>query len=261
MGIFSVFTRGSQTPPADANSTGTNSATADAIPTGQDPATPPTSTMHDPAPGTPTPTTPNVYQQSLDVSNIFATANLNTERAKETVLGSDRKAVEYLMLDDQAPNLLPGAQPGALPSRGWSDDLCYGTGALYFLGLSTGGVWGFLEGMRQTQGRPFKIRLNGVLNACTRRGPFLANSLGVVTMLYNCTNALIGAYRGKHDVYNSLAAAGISGLLFKSTAGVKPALIASGVCIGVAGIWNVNQDKVHELRRNLVRKAGIGHFA
>ncbi|RKP37574.1 Tim17/Tim22/Tim23/Pmp24 family-domain-containing protein [Dimargaris cristalligena] len=200
-------------------------------------------------------------EQSLDLSNIFAAAQLSTDRGREALLGPDKKTVEYLMLEEHASHQLPGAEPGALPSRGWSDDLCYGTGMMYFLGLSTGGAWGLLEGLRQTQGRPFKIRLNGVLNACTRRGPFLGNSVGVMTMLYNCTNALIGSIRGEHDVYNSLGAATIAGVLFKSTAGIKSAATAGVLCAGAAGVWNLNRQKVQDMRRAFVQKAGIGHFA
>ena len=48
------------------------------------------------------------------------------------------------------------------------------------LGLTIGGTWGLYEGLRNPDGRTMKLRLNSVLNGMTRRGPFLANSLGVV---------------------------------------------------------------------------------
>lgn len=41
--------------------------------------------------------------------------------------------LEYLQLDDDKLTDLPGATT-ALPSRGWSDDLCYGTGTTYLSG-------------------------------------------------------------------------------------------------------------------------------
>lgn len=44
--------------------------------------------------------------------------------------------LEYLQLDDDKVNDLPGATT-ALPSRGWSDDLCYGTGTTYLSGMSS----------------------------------------------------------------------------------------------------------------------------
>lgn len=44
-------------------------------------------------------------------------------------------SLDYLLLDDDKLSTLPGATT-ALPSRGWSDDLCYGTGTTYLAGLS-----------------------------------------------------------------------------------------------------------------------------
>ena len=41
--------------------------------------------------------------------------------------------LDYLLLDDDKTNELPGAGT-AVPSRGWSDDLCYGTGTMYLSG-------------------------------------------------------------------------------------------------------------------------------
>lgn len=41
--------------------------------------------------------------------------------------------LDYLLLDDDKTNDLPGADT-AIPSRGWSDDLCYGTGTMYLSG-------------------------------------------------------------------------------------------------------------------------------
>lgn len=41
--------------------------------------------------------------------------------------------LDYLALDDERTNALPGSGT-ALPSRGWSDDLCYGTGTTYLSG-------------------------------------------------------------------------------------------------------------------------------
>lgn len=41
--------------------------------------------------------------------------------------------LDYLVLDDDKLSDLPGAGT-AIPSRGWSDDLCYGTGTMYLSG-------------------------------------------------------------------------------------------------------------------------------
>ena len=49
--------------------------------------------------------------------------------------------------------------------------------------MVVGGSWGLWEGLRHPEGRTVKTRLNRVINGCTRRGPFLANTLAVVGKL------------------------------------------------------------------------------
>ena len=43
--------------------------------------------------------------------------------------------LDYLLLEDDKVSDLPGSGT-AIPSRGWSDDLCYGTGTMYLSGSS-----------------------------------------------------------------------------------------------------------------------------
>jgi len=87
-----------------------------------------------------------------------------------------------------------------------------------------------------------RLRLNGVLNAVTRRGPFLGNSAGVVALVYNGTNSTIGYWRGKHDITNSVVAGAISGAIFKSTRGLRPMMISAGIVSSVAGTWAVSRS-------------------
>lgn len=42
--------------------------------------------------------------------------------------------LDYLLLEDDMTSDLPGSGT-AIPSRGWSDDLCYGTGTMYLSGV------------------------------------------------------------------------------------------------------------------------------
>ncbi|KAI0060938.1 Tim17-domain-containing protein [Artomyces pyxidatus] len=152
--------------------------------------------------------------------------------------------LDYLVLDDDKTNDLPGSGT-AIPSRGWSDDLCYGTGTMYLGGLALGGAWGLREGAR----RPLavsnsRLRINSILNSITRRGTFLGNSAGVLALGYNGINSTIDAVRGKHDTLGSMAAGALTGALFKSTAGVKPALAAATVVSGLAGAWSYVKRRV-----------------
>ncbi|KAK3682637.1 Tim17/Tim22/Tim23/Pmp24 family-domain-containing protein [Podospora appendiculata] len=152
--------------------------------------------------------------------------------------GLNKDTLDYLSLEDSALSDLPGSQ-SVLPSRGFTDDLCYGTGITYLSALTLGGAWGLQEGLRRSAGQPPKLRLNSVLNAVTRRGPFLGNSAGVVAICYNLINSGIGSLRGKHDAANTIAAGALSGMLFKSTRGLRPMLISGGIVASVAGAWAI----------------------
>ncbi|KAJ7035663.1 Tim17/Tim22/Tim23/Pmp24 family-domain-containing protein [Mycena alexandri] len=185
--------------------------------------------------------------------------------------------LDYLLLEDDKTSDLPGAHT-AIPSRGWSDDLCYGTGTMYlrlayasptlslhpghpifsrsycslashaqpFLqGLALGGAWGVREGAaRPLAVSNTRLRINSVLNSVTRRGTFIGNSAGILALVYNGVNSSIDAMRGKHDILGSMGAGGITGALYKSTAGVKPALAAATFMSGVAGIWSYVKKNV-----------------
>jgi import inner membrane translocase subunit TIM23 len=195
----------------------------------QSPSSAPTTTF------TPAPFNPS---EAADV-NSFLGAAIPDPSQLHPLAGLNQQTLDYISLDDSALSDLPGSQ-SALPSRGWSDDLCYGTGVSYLSALTLGGAWGMQEGLRRSAGQPPKLRLNSTLNAITRRGPFLGNSAGVIAMVYNGINSFIGYQRGKHDTANSIAAGFISGAIFKSTRGVRPMMISGGIVASVAGAWAVS---------------------
>lgn len=150
-----------------------------------------------------------------------------------------KDTLDYISLDEQVLSDLPGAQ-SVLPSRGWSDDLCYGTGITYCSALGIGGAWGLAEGLNKLPpSAPSKLRLNAALNSITRRGPFLGNSAGVIALVYNGFNSMIGYYRGKHDIYNSMTAGFMSGALFKSMRGSRQMLISGAMVSTAAAAWTV----------------------
>jgi import inner membrane translocase subunit TIM23 len=174
-----------------------------------------------------------------DANSLLSDIAIPDPSQLHPLAGLNQDTLEYLKLEDAVLTDLPGGQT-ALPSRGWADDLSYGTGTTYLAALGTGGLWGMVEGMKKVPpGAPPKLRLNGVLNAVTRRGPFLGNSAGVIAMVYNGLNSTLGYARGKHDAANSVLAGALSGMLFKSTRGVRPMLVSGGVVASVAAVWTV----------------------
>lgn len=68
----------------------------------------------------------------------------------------------------------------------------------------------------------------------------MGNSAGVIALVYNGFNSFIGYTRGKHDSVNSIVAGGLSGMIFKSTRGIRPMMISGGIVATVAGAWAVS---------------------
>lgn len=195
---------------------------------------------------TPEPTTtfnspPAIYDptQGQGVESFLQSTSFADPSQLHPLAGLNKDTLEYLSLEESSLSDLPGGQ-SVIPSRGFTDDLCYGAGTTYVSGLAIGGAWGLQEGLRKSAGQPPKLRLNATLNAITRRGPFLGNSAGVVAIVYNMFNSLIGYYRGKHDAGNSVAAGVLSGMLFKSTRGVRSMMISGGIVGSVAATWAVS---------------------
>ncbi|WVQ83969.1 hypothetical protein IAT38_006114 [Cryptococcus sp. DSM 104549] len=159
--------------------------------------------------------------------------------AKLHPLAGISENLDFLQLDDEKLNDIQGSA-SVLPSRGWTDDLCVGTGTTYLSGLVAGGAWGLKEGYSRPLGNntSLKLRLNSILNGCTRRGSFMGNSLGVLAIFYNLANSTLDAVRGKHDAANAVTAAAMSGAIYKSTAGLRPAMVGAGLMTAVAGGWS-----------------------
>ncbi|KAG8727530.1 Mitochondrial import inner membrane translocase subunit tim23, partial [Ceratobasidium sp. 414] len=67
-------------------------------------------------------------QAAVTASDLLNATSFDPSRLHPMAGLGDK--LDYLSLDDEKTNSLPGAVT-ALPSRGWSDDLCYGTGTTY----------------------------------------------------------------------------------------------------------------------------------
>ncbi|GAO14165.1 uncharacterized protein UV8b_06576 [Ustilaginoidea virens] len=191
-------------------------------------------------PATPATSSTDSFDPSLGqgVEAFLHSSTFSDPSQLHPLAGLNKDTLEYLSLEDSALSELPGGQ-SVLPSRGFTDDLCYGTGITYLAALSIGGAWGLKDGLQKSVGQPPKLRMNAILNGMTRRGPFLGNSAGVVAIVYNCVNSLIGSLRGKHDAANSVVAGVLSGMVFKSTRGARSMMISGGVVGSVAGIWAI----------------------
>lgn len=196
-----------------------------------------------------TPVTTNTEITKIEEPQLNISAIPVFDASKLHPLAGLDKDLEYLDLDEEKLSSVEGTGNGILPSRGWSDDLCYGTGTLYVGGLGLGGLYGLNEGLKnlppgtidpvsgKVKSAPFKLKLNTVLNQVTKHGPHVGNSAGVLGLLYNVIDSSLDAYRGKHDDLNSLASGALAGAIFKSTSGVKAMAYSTGMMTLAAAAW------------------------
>lgn len=186
---------------------------------------------------------PTSFDGGLRIDEIIGQpGTLDTARLHP--LAGLERGVEFLDLEEEQLSNVEGAQ-GLIPSRGWTDDLCYGTGAVYLTGLGMGGISGFVQGVRAIpEGAPGKLQLNTILNHITRRGPFLGNNAGILALSYNMVNSAIDAMRGKHDAAGSVLAGALTGAIFRSSRGFKPMAIAAGLMASAAGAWSAAKTTI-----------------
>ena len=115
-------------------------------------------------------------------------------------------------------------------SRPFTQRLTYTTGTGYILGLSTGGIWGLGEGIvtiRKLQEASGKVKITALLNSVTRRGPFIANNFGIVTMYFAISEQIFRRVRSESDQKNKLLAAISAGILWKCTKSVRATVLAA----------------------------------
>lgn len=76
-----------------------------------------------------------------------------------------------------------------------------------------------------------------LLNHVMKQGSATANTLGSITVLYSAFGVLFQFARGEDDEANTLLAGTATGLLYKSTAGLKRCAIGGGVGLAISGLY------------------------
>lgn len=134
--------------------------------------------------------------------------------------------LEYLFEDEH------GTSGPSFGSR-----LCHGTGITYITGLAIGGTWGLFEGLSHPEAKTTKLRINSILNSCTRRGPFLANNMGIIALMYNFIHSgFLKISNRNSDIYSVIGSSFTTGALFRASSGPKSALISAFACSSVMAI-------------------------
>eukprot|EP00835_Amoeboradix_gromovi_P005245 NODE_476_length_7980_cov_0.328258.p4 type:complete len:188 gc:universal NODE_476_length_7980_cov_0.328258:6851-6288(-) len=171
-------------------------------------------------------------------SELFDPAD-SIEKAFNTLAPEVKERMKTFNFEQQV-TLIPPAEGEArtgtfVPSRNFSDDLCYGVGFSYLTGAIAGSVWGLWHGLRMplpTKSLP--VRYTTILNQLTSKGPFLANRLGSIVTIYNISRASLTEL-GLNNNLSTVIGSIFSGAVVRAPYGLKASVSSAGVC-GVAGL-------------------------
>jgi len=113
-------------------------------------------------------------------------------------------------------------------------------GGSVLAGGAVGGTVGLFKGVTETSRSDYRgaLRRTQILNYVTKRSAATAQMLGVVALMYSALGVLISKCRdSEDDAANTIAAATLTGLLFKSTAGWKKCLRGGVAGAAIGGIY------------------------
>lgn len=112
-------------------------------------------------------------------------------------------------------------------------------GGAVMTGAFLGGVQGFYSGMKDVSGKEQKVSVKRaqILNHITKKGAGSANTLGVIAVMYSGFGVLFSYARGVDDELNTMAAGTATGLLYKSTAGLRRCGIGGAIGLGLASAY------------------------
>ncbi|KAM8924321.1 mitochondrial import inner membrane translocase subunit Tim23 [Pelodytes ibericus] len=135
----------------------------------------------------------------------------------------------YLVLDPDE-FILP---TGANKTRGRFELAFFTIGGCCISGAGFGALNGLRLGLQETQSMSWSKPKNvQILNMVTKQGALWANTLGSMALLYSAFGVIIEKTRGAEDDLNTVAAGTLTGMLYKSTAGLRG--IARGGMAGLA---------------------------
>ena len=168
--------------------------------------------------------------------------------------------VDFTGLDSISPNTigLPGYDPTSIYGnplggsgsdfqtvrrKGLGEQLTYLGGLSYLFGAATGGTLGLLQALNASRGKTLKLRINAVLNGMGKRGALLANSMGILGLLFGASEHFLFNSTREEDPVHYAVAGGIAGGLYKSTRGLKVAGMwgLAGAAVGLGAVYASRQ--------------------
>ncbi|XP_034244242.1 mitochondrial import inner membrane translocase subunit Tim23 [Thrips palmi] len=190
-----------------------------------------------------------------DGSKSYSNSDVNIP---VNVQGNLRHLSPYLNFD---PVYLPPTQPefifpeGAARQRGRFEHAFSQIGASCMVGAGVGGMGGLYNGLRLTTlaGQKGRLRVTQLINHTMKKGAASANTLGIIALMYSGFGVVLSYFRNAEDELNTLAAATLTGMVYKSTSGLRKCATGGAVGLGIAAaycLWT-SRDRHLEFKRQL----------
>ena len=109
-----------------------------------------------------------------------------------------------------------------IKGRGFFEKMFWHCGASYLLGMGAGGVYGASVGLRQAPSPLMRVRVNAVMNGCSKFGSRAGNGFGVLALYYTgfewlADQAELDRLSGGYDFVNPVVAGAATGALYNVT--------------------------------------------
>ncbi|KAH8357530.1 hypothetical protein KR084_006853, partial [Drosophila pseudotakahashii] len=165
-----------------------------------------------------------------------------THYAPVTSTFSSAPVSPYLNYDSR---YLQQAQPefifpeGANKQRGRFELAFSQIGTSVMIGGGIGSLAGIYNGLKVTNAleQTGKLRRTQLINHIMKQGSGTANTLGTLAVLYSACGVLLQFVRGEDDHINTLIAGSSTGLLYKSTAGLRRCAFGGAIGLGISSLY------------------------
>ncbi|CAH2057126.1 unnamed protein product, partial [Iphiclides podalirius] len=117
-------------------------------------------------------------------------------------------------------------------------------GMSFMTGSGLGGMAGLYKGLRATTlaGQTGKVRRTQVVNYIMKQGTTTGCTLGIIASFYSCIALGVTWLRDKEDTANTFIAAATTGVIYKSTAGLRSIGLGAAVGLTLAGVYTLVTD-------------------
>jgi len=88
-----------------------------------------------------------------------------------------------------------------------------------------------------------KLRRTQIMNYTIKSGATVSNALGSIAVVYSGLYCLLSLAREEDDEAKSILSGTLTGLLFKSTAGLRKCAMGGAFGLGLATLWSFGLKK------------------